>query len=165
MTRHLVTAFALALSLGTAGVASAQTAARPDRDGRAQHDSTGRRGRGGPGGFLLRGITLTADQQARVTQLRDAQRKQFEANRPARDGAAGARPERQRGDTTGMGARRVQMEQRRAQEIQSLRGILTAEQRVQFDRNVAEAKTHAGERRGGRGAGDHKKGERKAEQK
>jgi hypothetical protein len=48
-----------------------------------------------------------------------------------------------------MAARRAQMEQRFDRRIAAVRGILTAEQRSQFDKNVAEMQTHRfGERRG-----------------
>ena len=136
----VITALALALTLGTAGVASAQGVGA-DRPRDTQQDG-GRRGPGGRGGpeMLLRGITLSADQQAQVKALGDRQRQQGEAERGQRDAA------RQRGDTTGMGARRAQMQQRREQSIAALRAVLNADQQVQFDKNVAEMKAHAPER-------------------
>src|SRR4051812_43784868 len=94
-----ITAFALALTLGAAGMASAQGVG-VDRPRDAQQDG-GRRGPGGPEAMLLRGITLSADQEARIKALGDAQRQQWEAERAQR-GNAGA--QRERGDTTGMGA-------------------------------------------------------------
>jgi len=144
----IITGLGLALSLGGASVASAQGATRPERQKSAQ-DSAFRRGRGGPGGMLLRGITLTADQKAKVTALNERQRAQFDAQRKAN--GAQARPERQRGDTTGFGARRAQMEQRRTAQITELRSILSNDQRAQFDKNVAEMKSRVA--KGGRGEG------------
>jgi Spy/CpxP family protein refolding chaperone len=41
-----------------------------------------------------------------------------------------------------MAARRAEMEKRFEQRIAAVRGILTTEQRVQFDKNVAEMKAH-----------------------
>ena len=147
----IATGLALALTFGAVAFAQQGTPERP----RAEQDQ-GRRGRGGPDGFLLRGITLSADQQQRVEALRAEQRKQFEAARAAR-GERGERPKagerRQRGDTAGQAARRAQreqmraqMEQRRDQHVAQLRSILTAEQHVQFDKNVAEMKQRQAER-------------------
>ncbi|MEP7002892.1 MAG: hypothetical protein ABI969_20545 [bacterium] len=140
----IVPVIALALTLGVAGVAGAQGVGRPDGQRAAQQDSTHRRGagrRGGPDGMLLRGITLSADQQTRVKTLREGARKQMEANRP--------KGQITRGDTTGRGARRAQMQQFREKRIAELRTVLTSDQRAQFDKNVAELKAHAGEHRGG----------------
>ncbi len=137
---------ALALTLGTAGVAAAQGTARPDRQ---RADSTFRRGPGGPGGqngLLLRGITLSASQQARLKELREGERKQMQAEHPQGHRDAGAREARQRGDTTGMGARRAQMMQRREQQFAAIRGILNSDQRVQFDKNVTDMKARMGQR-------------------
>jgi Spy/CpxP family protein refolding chaperone len=99
--------------------------------------------------MLLRGITLSADQQTRLRELAD-QRRQAQGERP--QGGWGAngqgQPQRERGDTTGMGARRAQMQQRREQHIAAIRSILTPDQQAQFDRNVADMKAHQGERGG-----------------
>ncbi|MEO8620339.1 MAG: Spy/CpxP family protein refolding chaperone [bacterium] len=144
----IVPVIALALTLGAAGVASAQGVGRPDGQRAAQQDSTHRRGagrRGGPDGMLLRGITLSASQQTRAKALRENSRKQMEGNRPKRQIA--------RGDTTGMGARRAQMQQFREKRVAELRSILTSGQRTQFDKNVAELKARAGEHRGGKAWG------------
>jgi Spy/CpxP family protein refolding chaperone len=140
----VITALALALTLGTAGVASAQGVGSADRPRDAQEG--GRRGPGGRGGpeMLLQGITLSADQQAQIKALGDRQRQQWEAERAQRGGNAGA--QRERGDTTGMGARRAEMQQRRDQHIAAVRAVLTPAQQVQFDKNVAEMKAHAPER-------------------
>jgi hypothetical protein len=139
----IITGLALALALGGVGVASAQSATRPERQRGAQQDSSFSRGRGGPGGMLLRGITLSADQQTRIKALGERQHQQMDAQRATGNDTRG---QRQRGDTTGFGARRAQMEQRRAQHIAELRSILNREQRVQFDKNVAELKTGAAQR-------------------
>jgi len=147
----IVTGLGLALSLGSASVASAQGAARPQR---AQQDSSFRRGRGGPGGgMLLKGITLTADQKAKVKVIRERQRAQFDAQRKAN--GAQARPDRQRGDTTGFGARRAEFAKQREAQVNEMRAILTSEQRVQFDKNVAEMKARVA--KGGRHGGEGKR--------
>ncbi|MDB4890738.1 MAG: protein of unknown function Spy-related protein [Gemmatimonadetes bacterium] len=160
----IITGLGLALSLGGASVASAQGAARPDRQKNAQQDSSFRRGRGGAGGMLLKGITLTADQKTKVTAIRERQRAQFDAQRKAN--GAQARPDRQRGDTTGFGARRAEMDQRRTAQAAELRSILTSTQRVQFDKNVAEMKSRVakggrdgeGRKHGGKPGEEHKDG-------
>jgi Spy/CpxP family protein refolding chaperone len=147
----VITALALALTVGAAGVASAQGVGGADRPRDAQQDGGVRRGpdgRGGPETMLLRGITLSADQQAQIKALGDRQRQQWEAERAQRGGNAGA--PRERGDTTGMGARRAEMQQRRDQHIAAVRAVLNADQQVQFDKNVAEMKAHAPERGGER---------------
>jgi Spy/CpxP family protein refolding chaperone len=157
-SKSLMSALALALTVaataGAQGVGRQDHPARPDR---AQQDTTvrrGMRGQRGPEMMLLRGITLSEAQRQQLVELREQARKEWEANRPRRqDGqgpdASAPRPRRERGDTAAMAARRAQMEQRFEQRIAAIRGILTAEQRTQFDRNVAELKTHRfGERRG-----------------
>jgi Spy/CpxP family protein refolding chaperone len=144
--RMLTTAIALALTVAaTAGAQSTDRGQRAERPRGAQQDSVGRRGRGGPERMLLRGITLTADQQTKLADLQARERAQFDANRPRRqDGANGqndaARPRRERGDTTGMAARRAEFEKRFEQRIAAVRDILTPAQRTQFDKNVADFK-------------------------
>lgn len=156
---------ALALTVGATSVAAAQGGNRPERP-RAAQDSNLRRGPGGGGGpdaMLLRGITLTKDQQERVAALRAGEREKMAAAREKMaagrermaagrergergvrgGGNAAERPARgmrQRGDTAGMAERRAQMEKRQTERVAALRSILTAEQRTQFDRNVAELK-------------------------
>ena len=137
--RMLTTAIALALTVAaSAGAQSTDRGQRAERPRGAQQDSVGRRGRGGPERMLLRGITLSADQQAKLAELQTRERAQ-----------------RQRGDTTGMAARRAEFAKRFEQRIAAVRNILTADQRVQFDKNVAELKTRrteGGGRSGGRSA-------------
>ena len=80
------------------------------------------------------------------------------ATRAARtENGADARPRREPGDTAGFAARRAEMEKRFDARIAAVRNILTADQRTQFDKNVAEMKAHRAEnggRFGGRGAKD-----------
>jgi hypothetical protein len=149
--RTLTTALALALTVAaTAGAQSADRGPRAERSRGEQQDSLGRRGRGGPERMLLRGISLSADQQTRLADVPRRERAQFDANRPRRDGGpngqnGAARPQRQRGDTSGMAARRAEFEKRFEQRIAEVRNILTTDQRVQFDKNVAELKAHRAE--------------------
>jgi Spy/CpxP family protein refolding chaperone len=145
--KTLTTALALAFTFAaTAGAQSTERDQRGERPRGAQQDSVGRRGPRGPERMLLRGITLSAEQQAKLADLRRRERAELDAKRSNRqDGANGqngaVRPRRERGDTTGMAARRAEMQQRFEQRIAAVREILTAEQRTQFDKNVAELKT------------------------
>jgi Spy/CpxP family protein refolding chaperone len=150
--RTLTTAIALALTVAaSAGAQSAERGPRAERPRGAQQDSIGRRGRGGPERMLLRGITLSADQQTKLADLQRKDREHFLANRPRRDrdrngGNRAERPQRQRGDSTGMAARRAEFEKRFEQRIADVRNILTTDQRAQFDKNVAELKARRAEK-------------------
>ena len=156
--KTLTTALALAFSLAaTAGAQSTDRDNRAERPRGAQQDSVGRRGpRGprGPEGMLLRGITLSAEQRTKFAELRRSERAQFDAKRPNRaNGQSDAvRPRRERGDTTGIAARRAEMQKRFEQRIATVREILTADQRTQFDKNVADVKARMAEGKGGFGA-------------
>ena len=155
--RTLTTALAFALTVAaSAGAQSADRGPRAERPRGEQQDNVGRRGRGGPERMLLRGITLSADQQTKLADLQRRDRAQFDANRPRRDAANGrngeARPQRQRGDTTGFGARRAEFAKRFEQRIAEVRNILTADQRVQFDKNVSEMRARRADN-GGRFGG------------
>jgi Spy/CpxP family protein refolding chaperone len=154
---------ALALVVTLAASAGAQSTDRTDRPARPQgteQDGSFRRGRGGPEGMLLRGITLSADQQQKLADLRTRERQEWQKDHPRGangQNGADARPRREPGDTTGFAARRAEMEKRFEQRIADVRNILTAEQRTQFDKNVAELKARRAEnggRFGGRGAKD-----------
>jgi Spy/CpxP family protein refolding chaperone len=149
----MATAFGLALSLGAVGAASAQASQQPQRQ------EQGERGmrRRGPGGELFKGITLTADQKARLKELRKDEKPNEQFKKAMED----ARAARQRGDTAAaraqMQALRPQMEQAREKQLAAMRSILTADQQKQFDANIATWKQHAAERqnarRDGRGGG------------
>ena len=145
---------ALALAVTLAASAGAQGTDRTDRPARPQgteQDGSFRRGRSGPEGMLLRGITLSADQQQKLADLRTRERQAWEKDHPRpADGQNGAeaRPRRERGDTAGFAARRAEMEKRLEQRIAAVREILTADQRTQFDKNVAELKARRAENGG-----------------
>ena len=172
--RPTTLAFGLGLALSLAGsqLARAQStdAGRPQA-GREEGRGPGGRGgrRGGPEGFLLRGITLTDAQKAQLQKLREQDRTQMEARR---DAFEKERTElqalRAKGDTAAVRARltqrRAQMEQERDRRTAAIRNVLTAEQRAAFDKNVAEAKQREQERAqrgdgvGHRGEGRGRKG-------
>jgi Spy/CpxP family protein refolding chaperone len=145
----ILSGLALALSLGAAGVASAQSAAAPE------HARAGQRGPE----MLFRGITLTPDQKARIKTIHEKEHKEFAALREKNKDGRSAQV-RQRGDTTGFGARRAQMEQRREQQFAELRSVLNSNQRAQFDKNVADMKArfaqrgHKGDKEHGRRSGE-----------
>lgn len=169
MRKNFMAGLALALTLGGAGLAAAQsTGQQPQRPRGEQGDRGGRgwgRGgpRGGPEGFLLRGITLTDAQKQKVQQLHESDRAQMEKSRDQfRSRMDSARAARQRGDSTKakalFDAMRKDMDARRDQHASQIRSILTAEQQKQFDANLAEAKKREAERGPGRGfgpRGDH----------
>lgn len=150
----MASALGLALSLGAVGVVSAQATQRPQRQ------EQGERGmrRRGPAGELLKGITLTADQKAKLKDLR----KEEKPNDEFRKAMENVRAARQRGDTAAaraqMQALRPQMEQARERQVAAIRSILTPEQQKQFDANVATWKEHAAERQKEGHQGRHGRG-------
>lgn len=133
-------------------------------------------GRGrGPGGrgagmmmdrALLEGITLSEAQQAKLQDLRNAERERMEAQRGQQQGPPAdmqaIREAREKGDTATanklMAEQRARMEARRDEQISAIRGVLTSDQLAQFDANVAAVKKREAEmgpgfgrgRRGGR---------------
>jgi Spy/CpxP family protein refolding chaperone len=150
----LLSAFALVVTLAASAGAQGVSTDHPARPQGTEQNGGFRRDRGGPGGMLLKGITLSADQKQKLADLRTRDREAWQKDHPnARNGAE--RQRRQPGDTTGFAARRAEMEKRFDARIAEVRNILTSDQRVQFDKNVAEMKAHRAEhggRFGGRGA-------------
>jgi len=167
----------LALSLGAADLAAQQAPVRPDSAkpgarARGHGEHGGARGERGPrargeargprgDGALLRGITLTDAQKAQLKTLREQQRESFKANAEGRKKAMeDVRAARERGDTAAVrkfrDQQRTQMTQQMERQTAAVRGILTPEQRSQFDKNVAEMKQRMEKRatqvREGRGA-------------
>ena len=142
----------LALVVGAAGAAAAQSAqrpnARPDTTERSHRGWDGERGghrRGGPDGMLLKGITLTDAQKTRLKALREEHKSEMQKSRE-QFGAVmqEARAARERGDTATARAKmeqvHSQMERQRERQIAALRTILTAEQQKQLDANIATMK-------------------------
>jgi protein CpxP len=159
MRKTIIMGLGLALSL--AGTAAAQ---QPGQEGQRRPKAEGERGekgrgRFGAGGFLFRDITLTDAQKTQLQELRRSGRDAMTARRDEMKRQFDeARAARQRGDTTAaraiMERSRQQMAQLQEQRIVAMRNVLTAEQRVQFDKNVAEMKQRRAER------GDRPRGER-----
>jgi len=143
----------LGLALSLAGVAAAQQAgsSAPRRDrGDEQRGPGGRFGQGGQG-LLLKDITLSDAQKAQLEQLHESQKANMQANHDAmKKQWDEMRAARQRGDTAAaraiMERNRPAMEAARAQQLAGIRNILTADQRVQFDKNVAELKQREAQR-------------------
>jgi Spy/CpxP family protein refolding chaperone len=110
-------------------------------------------GRGGPGmmqGMLLKGITLTDAQKAKLDTLREAQRTAMQAQRgQGRPDFEAIREAREKGDTATvarlMAEQRKTMEAHRDAQFAAIRAILTPDQQKQFDANVAEMKKHEGD--------------------
>lgn len=163
----------LALSVGAAELAAQVPAPRDTaKAGAARPGVRGERGerargarmkqaRGPRGaGMLLRGISLTDAQKAQLKTLHEQQRTAMQANAETRRKAMEEmRAARQRGDTAAVRRfreqQRTQMAQQHDRHTAAVRAILTAEQRTQFDRNVAEMKQRMEQRaaraRDGRG--------------
>jgi len=160
MKKTTIAALGLALTLGVAGAASAQsTEPRPPRDRAGQVERGGRRG--GPDQMLLKGITLTEQQKEKIQALRESERTSGSRDQ-FRKAMTEAREARERGDTVTANARmqelRKQMDAQRDQRIASLRGVLTSEQQRQFDANVAEWKQRADQHRGEERRGGPRRG-------
>ena len=158
MNRTTLATLGLALAVGAAGTASGQSTQQPPRREGAEQGQ--RDHRGGPEAMLLKGITLSADQKARI----DALRKEggaAESREQFRKAMTDARAARERGDTAAaksqMQQLRTKMDAQREQHLASIRSVLTTEQQRQFDVNIATWKQRAadhqkerGDRQGGR---------------
>ena len=152
--RKLSILAALAVSLAGAQAVHAQA----PRDSTA-HKWGGRGGRGGPGMMehaLLKNITLTDAQKAKLERVQQSERASMTADNGARRAAFDAmRKARQSGDTAA--AKRLMLEQRTKMDQQfaahsaAVRAVLTPDQQTQFDANVAEMKSRRGEFGRGRG--------------
>jgi Spy/CpxP family protein refolding chaperone len=150
----------LGLVLSVAGTAAAQQPQDGQRTPRPRAERAGQMDgrRGGADGLLLKGITLTEGQRTQIAQLRKSQMEQARADRQKNgDQREQVRAARERGDTVAVRkaveARRQVMEQQRAQHVAAIRNLLTADQRVQFDKNVAALKERQAQR-AERGPGD-----------
>jgi protein CpxP len=154
MRKSILIGLGLAASL--AGIAAAQ---QPGADAPKRERAEGRRGgpdgrfedRAGPRGLLFKDITLTDAQKTQLKELRKAQHDKMDANKEQRRKQFDAlKAAREKSDTVAvkaiMARNRQTMEQARAQEIVAIRTILTAEQRVQFEKNVVELKQREAER-------------------
>jgi len=151
-TSTMIQALGLVLSLGVAGVASAQSGQPPRSEG-----ANGWRRGSGDGGerYLLNGINLTPQQQRRLEQIRQERRNEMQANRERyQKMMADARAAHERGDAAAERARReegrAEMQRQRDRHMAAMRGLLTNEQQRRFDANAAEWRKHAEHRHDGR---------------
>jgi Spy/CpxP family protein refolding chaperone len=160
MRKSIIMGLGLALSL--AGAASAQQSGTEAPRAKREHGGWQGKGQpGGPRGLLFKDITLTDAQKTQLKQMRDAQHEKMKANRETmKKQFDEMKAARERGDTAAVRAirerNRQAMAQEREQQFAAIRNILTAEQRVQFEKNVAALKQREAERAtrvGGRGEG------------
>ena len=128
-----IATLAIALCAGMTSVAAAQGQPEP-KEGQGEM----RRG-GGMGGMLLKDITLTDAQKEQAKTIREKYLPQLMEIRKSVQ-ATGAPPD----DATGAKITDLQNKQ-----TAELRAILTADQQVVFDKNVAEMKAAMDARRNG----------------
>jgi Spy/CpxP family protein refolding chaperone len=144
MIRRLVPALTLAAVAACSHNSTSGSAIQPGSPNASAADGGRGGGRGGPGGAgradlaLLRGITLSADQQQRIDTIRARHRTQMEQLRQQNGGDRDAA--------------RTQMRTLMEQQQAEIRAVLTPEQQAQFDQNAAEGRTRM-ERGGGRPGG------------
>ena len=128
-----IATLAFALCAGMTSVAAAQGQPAP-KEGQGEM----RRG-GGMGGMLLKDITLTDAQKDQIKIIREKYvPRQLELRKAVQ--ATGGPPD----DAT-----RAKMMELQSQQSAEIRAILTADQQAQFDKNLADMKAHAAERRNG----------------
>ena len=128
MIRRIVPVIAMAAMLGACSSNASNSpepgAPRPSR----ASDDRGPGGRGGAGGqreeMLMRGITLSTDQQQRIEAIRAKYRTQMEKMRQDANG-----------DRAAM---REQMQPMMEKQMAEVRDVLTPDQQAQFDRNMAD---------------------------
>jgi Spy/CpxP family protein refolding chaperone len=152
MRKTILLGLGLTLSLAGAALAQQPEQRGMRRDRAGDERGPGMRGRGGPDGLMLKGITLTEGQRTQIAQVQKTQREQMESRREVqrKDHMEQVRAARQKGDTAAVRSiverNRAAMATERQQHLTAIRNILTAEQRPQFDKNVAELQTRVGER-------------------
>jgi Spy/CpxP family protein refolding chaperone len=148
MIRRIVPVIAVAALLGACSSNSTNMPepGTPSTSRTGDQAGPGRGGRGGNGGgpgggarmeeMLLRGITLSADQQQRIESIRANYRTQMEQTRQS--------------GNTDRTAMRTMMEKQQA----DIRAVLTTDQQSQFDKNVAEMRARQ-QQGGGRRPGSN----------
>lgn len=102
----------------------------------AQQPGQASQSRGGMGGMILRGITLTDAQKAQQKVIREKYAPQMMAVRKT-------------SQTSGTPMDQAKLSEIRAAQAAELRAILTPEQQVIFDRNVAEMRARQAQRGAG----------------
>lgn len=122
-----IATLAIALCAGITSVGTAQGQPEPGKQGRG----------GSMGGKLLEGITLTEAQKEQAKVIREKYVPQLVQLRKAEQ--AVGRPDE---------ATRAQMADLKNKQAAELRAILTADQQVIFDRNMAAMKSHGAHKAG-----------------
>ena len=127
-----IATLAVALCAGMTSVAAAQGQPEPGKQGQGEM----RRG-GGMGGMLLKDITLTDTQKDQIKTIREKYApRQLELRKSVQ--ATGVADD----------ATRARMAELQNQQAAEIRVILTADQQVTFDRNLAEMKMRSNSRSG-----------------
>ena len=122
-----IATLAIALCAGITSVGAAQGQTEPGKQGRG----------GSMGGHLLKDITLTDAQKEQAKVIREKYVPQIVQLRKAEQ--ATGKPDE---------ATRAQMADLKNKQAAELRAILTADQQVIFDRNLAEMKSHGAHKAG-----------------
>jgi Spy/CpxP family protein refolding chaperone len=148
MKKYRLIPMVFALTLGGASVSLAQSPVQQDKqEAHKGHEGRGhamKEGRRGPQSLLLKGITLTDAQKDQLKQMRSKQREQFKSQ--VQKGEKREKGQRTQRDT-------AEFRKRAEQRFADIRSILTPDQRIVFDKNVAEVK----EKGFARKSGGHKK--------
>jgi Spy/CpxP family protein refolding chaperone len=118
------------MAVALSAVATSESSAQQQPEQASQNE------RRGMGGMILRGITLTEAQKAQQKVIREKYAPQMLAIRKT-------------SQTSGTPMDQAKLSEIRSAQTAELRAILTAEQQVIFDRNLAEMRA----RQGARGAG------------
>jgi Spy/CpxP family protein refolding chaperone len=168
MRRNRVAGLALALTLMGATTALAQEKP-PEQSGKPRVERGERFERGdrrGPGGpaFLLRGIQLSDAQKTQLQAVREKHRAEMEKAREQGESfREQMRAAREANDTTKLRALRAEAMQRMREGHERMaadvRAVLTPEQRVLFDKNLAEAREAARDSSRFRGGHRHRPGQ------
>lgn len=177
MRNTMITGLAMALTLGGAGIAAAQSTTAPaQRPAAAQAHARGEHGRRGPGRKamkamrkqLLKGIKLTDAQKAQLKanaeQYRTAHKAEIDARRATMKADVQAlRTARQNKDSAAVVAARAKLKADaqanagvREQRLAAFRAVLTPDQQKQFDQNLAQLKERREAHRDAKGKGHHK---------
>ena len=124
-----IPALLVALSLCAVGTSACAAQQQPEQGAQGAR-------RAGMGGLILQGITLTEAQKAQQKAIREKYAPQLQQIRKT-------------SQTTGTPMDQAKLTEIRSAQLNELRAILTAEQQVIFDRNVAEMRARSPERSGG----------------
>ena len=138
---------ALALGGSVAGAQAAQKAPAASTQGAKRHEH-GRPHRGVARKALFKGVTLSDAQKQQLKSIAERYKPQREAlHTQARQLRQGG----QQPDSATRATFRAKQQALRDQQLADIRAVLTADQRTQFDANVAKMKARAAKHDGKRG--------------